>query len=70
MDVWLIRIGAVGASLAALCCFTPALTVVLGIVGLAAWREPLDLVALPMLALFATILIAGVTLRRRRARSP
>jgi mercuric ion transport protein len=62
----LLRIGVVGTLIAAVCCFTPALVVVLGAVGLAAAVGWLDYVLLPALATFAGISIyAAVSLRRR-----
>ena len=67
MANWLISIGAIGAAFAALCCFTPAITVVLGIAGLLAWRDPVDLVALPILAVCALMIYGGIAMRRRAA---
>ena len=66
MDRWLIVTGLVGTAMAALCCFTPALTIILGIAGLSLWRDSVDRMALPALVLFAIVLYAGVVLRRRR----
>jgi mercuric ion transport protein len=47
----LIATGAVGAALAALCCMTPLLAVVLGAVGLTAWLAKADYVLIPVLIL-------------------
>ncbi len=66
MENLLIRAGAIGAAIAALCCFTAVPVIVLGIAGLSAWLDRLDLVAVPMLALFGAILVAGLAMRRRR----
>lgn len=66
MERWLIGTGLVGSAVAALCCFTPALTIILGIAGLSRWRDGVDRMALPALALFAIMLYAGIVLRRRR----
>lgn len=68
----LLSIGIVGTAVAALCCFTPLLVVVLGALGLGAALAWLDLVLLPALAVFAAI--TGFALWRlrkeRRACSP
>lgn len=44
--------GVIGSGLVALCCFTPILVVLLGLVGLGAITGYLDAVLLPALALF------------------
>ncbi len=51
----LLRTGIIGTVVAALCCFTPLLVVLLGAVGLSAWLGWLDYVLLPALALFIGI---------------
>ena len=56
-DRKLLCAGAVGTALAALCCFTPALAVLLGALGLSAWLAWADLVLLP--ALIACAALAG-----------
>jgi mercuric ion transport protein len=50
-DRTLITTGAVGAVLAAVCCATPLLAVVLGAVGLAGWLAKADYVVIPALIL-------------------
>ena len=56
----LLMTGIVGTIVAAICCFTPVLVVLLGGVGLSAWLGWLDYVLLPALALFlALTLYAG-----------
>jgi len=63
----LFRTGIGGGIIAAICCFTPALVILLGAVGLSAWLAWLDFVLLPALALFLGIAVfAGV----RMARNP
>jgi mercuric ion transport protein len=58
----------VGGVIAAICCFTPALVILLGFAGLSAWLAWLDYVLLPVLALFVGIAIyAGVRLARKSA---
>ena len=53
----LLRVGIVGSAVAALCCFTPLLVVLLGAVGLSAVVGYLDYVLLPSLAIFIGITI-------------
>ena len=56
-----------GALLAALCCATPVLVLLLGAVGLSAWVGWLDYVLLPAFVVFVGITIYA--LRRRREES-
>ena len=63
-DRKLLGIGLGGSALAAVCCFTPALVLLLGAVGLSAWLAWLDYVLLPALLLF--LAITGYALVRRR----
>ena len=61
-----IGIGGVGALLAVICCFTPALVLLLGVLGLSAlvgWW--LDLILFPAMAIFMGIAAYGFYLRRR-----
>ena len=60
----LIATGAIGAALAALCCATPLLTVVLGGLGLTAWLAKADYIVIPALILGVAVL--GFGLYRRR----
>jgi mercuric ion transport protein len=46
-DSTLMWAGAVGAVLAAICCATPLLAVLLGVVGLSAWAAKADYLVLP-----------------------
>ena len=55
--------GIVGTVIAAICCFTPFLVVVLGAVGLSAWLGWLDYVLFPML--FASMGLVAQALYRR-----
>lgn len=57
----LVWIGGIGAGLAALCCFTPILVVLLGAVGLAALTGYLDYVLLPALLVFIGMLAYGLS---------
>jgi mercuric ion transport protein len=62
---WL-RIGIGGSTVIAVCCFTPALAVVLGAIGLSAWLAWLDYVLLPALVLFLGITAWALMQRRHR----
>ena len=65
-DSKLIATGIVGTVIAALCCFTPVLVVLLGAVGLSAWLGWLDYVLLPALAFFVALTVYAVWRRQRR----
>ena len=65
MEKWLIAAGISGTTIAALCCFTPAVTIVLGIAGLLAWQDSVDRMALPLLAVSLLVLAIGIVQRRR-----
>ena len=60
----LLNIGIIGTIIAALCCFTPVLVVLLGVVGLSAWLGWLDVVLIPSLLVFVGITIYA--LRRQQ----
>lgn len=60
----LLKTGIIGSVVAALCCFTPVLVILLGAVGLSAWLGWLDVVLLPALAIF--LFITGYALWKRR----
>ena len=63
-DRSLVVTGAIGATLAAICCATPLLAIVLGAVGLSAWLINADYVVIPVLLL--GLALVGVGLYRRR----
>lgn len=68
-DRTLLGVGVGGALVAAICCFTPALVLLLGAVGLSAlvgWW--LDLVLLPALAFFVGLALYALVRRARRTR--
>ncbi|PKP68038.1 MAG: hypothetical protein CVT83_07015 [Alphaproteobacteria bacterium HGW-Alphaproteobacteria-5] len=67
-DRTVLTTGVVGSVIVAVCCFTPALVILLGAVGLAAWLAWLDYVLFPALALFLGITAYGFVLRRHRMR--
>ncbi|HVB18569.1 MAG TPA: mercury resistance system transport protein MerF [Stellaceae bacterium] len=59
-DRSLIATGAIGAALAAICCATPLLAVVLGGVGLTAWLTSADYVVIPALLLGVALIGLGI----------
>lgn len=65
-DRKLMMIGIIGTILIALCCFTPVLVLLLGIVGLAALTGWLDVVLLPTLAFFIVMIFYAVLRKQRR----
>jgi mercuric ion transport protein len=60
----LLRVGIIGTVVAALCCFTPVLVVLLAAVGLSAAIGWLDYVLLPALALFLCLTVCALWRRR------
>ena len=60
----LLLTGLIGTALAAVCCFTPALVVLLAALGLSAWLAWLDYVLFPALIFFAGL--TGYALVARR----
>jgi mercuric ion transport protein len=60
--------GAAGSIIAAICCFTPALAILLGAIGLSAWLAWLDLVLLPALIFFLG-LTSFALIRMQRAKT-
>ncbi len=68
-DATLIRTGIVGAVIAALCCFTPILVVLLGAVGLSALTGYLDVVLIPALVFFVGLTVYAVYRRNRTLES-
>ena len=67
-DGTLVGTGATGSAIAAICCFTPVLLLLLGAAGLSAWLAWLDYVLIPALILFLAMTAYGLILRQRRNR--
>lgn len=65
-DRTLLRVGVVGTVIAALCCFTPLLVILLGVVGLSAVTGYLDYVLLPALAFFVGLTAWAIWRKQRR----
>jgi mercuric ion transport protein len=63
-DRTLVKTGAIGAFVTALCCATPLLVLVLGTVGLSAWAAKADYVLIPIL--LACLALAAFGLYRKR----
>ena len=61
----LLKTGIAGSVVAVLCCATPILVILFGVLGLSAWVGWLDYVLIPALVVFIGITIYA--LRRRRA---
>lgn len=66
-DKKLLRTGSIGAAIAAICCFTPALVVLFGIVGLSAFVGWLDYGLFPVL--FASMGLIAYALYLRSGRT-
>jgi mercuric ion transport protein len=61
----LLGIGLTGSVLAAVCCFTPALVLLLAAAGLSAWLAWLDYLLLPALVLFLGTTVYALVRRRQ-----
>jgi len=61
----LLATGLAGTLIAALCCFTPVLVILLGAVGLSAVVAYLDVVLLPALVFFVGITIYALVKRKQ-----
>ena len=69
MNDKLLKTGIIGTVIAALCCFTPVLVVLFGVVGLSAAVGYLDYVLMPALAVFILITIYALIRRARNSNS-
>jgi len=65
-DKGILKTGVIGAIIAALCCFTPVLVILFGVVGLSAVVGYLDYVLLPALAFFVLLTLYALWRRKRR----
>lgn len=63
----LLGAGLIGTIVAALCCFTPVLVVLFGIVGLSALTGYIDYVLLPALAIFVFLTIYALWRRQKNS---
>ena len=64
-DRKLLKVGVLGTVIAALCCFTPILVILLDVVGLSALVGWPDIVLLPALALFVGITVYALWRKQR-----
>ncbi len=60
-----LKVGVIGTVVTALCCFTPILSILLGAIGISAFLGYLDLILLPLLAIF--VLMTVYALWRRQS---
>jgi len=66
----LLATGIVGSVIAALCCATPLLAILVGTLGLGAWIGGVDYVVLPALALFLVLIIYALIRNRATQHHP
>ncbi|CAH1663495.1 mercuric ion transport protein [Bradyrhizobium sp. USDA 4011] len=66
-DLALVRTGVAGGIIAAICCVTPILAVLLPLVGLGAWLVSADLMAFSLLAVSLGLIAWGLYRRRANA---
>ena len=66
-DRTLLRTGIIGTVVAAICCFTPVLVILFGVVGLSALVGYLDYVLFPALAFFAGLTLYALWRRNNRS---
>lgn len=64
-DSTIVKTGIIGTIIAAICCFTPLLVILLAAAGLSAWLVWLDFILLPALVLFLGIIGYGLWRRQR-----
>ena len=63
-DGTLITTGVLGSALAAVCCATPLLAVVLGAAGFSAWLASADYVLIPLFVIGVGLVALGIYRRR------
>ncbi len=63
----LLQVGLAGTVITAICCFTPLLVVLLGVIGLTAFTVYLDMILVPALVLFVLITVLALVMRFRSA---
>lgn len=65
----MLKTGIAGTVIAAICCFTPLLAVLFGLVGLSAWLGYADYVVFPALAFFIALTAYALVRQRRLEQS-
>lgn len=63
----LLRVGVAGTIVTVICCFTPLLVVLFGVIGLTAFTVYLDMILIPALVLFVLITVLALVMRFRSA---
>ena len=66
-DATILKTGIIGSVVAAICCFTPVLVILLGVAGLSALVGWIVVVLLPALAMFLGLTAYGLWRRRAAA---
>jgi len=66
-DKKLLKVGVIGTVAAAICCFTPALVVLIGVIGLSALVGYLDYVLFPALGFFVLLTVYALWRKRNNA---
>ncbi len=61
----LLKTGIIGSVIAALCCFTPILVILLGVIGMSSVIGYLDYVLLPVLGVFVCITVYALMLKTK-----
>jgi mercuric ion transport protein len=69
-DKKLLRSGTLGTVVVALCCFTPVLVILFGVIGLSAVVGYLDYVLFPALAIFVALTVYALWRRNQRGANP
>ena len=60
MNKPLLKVGIIGAGIAALCCFTPILVILFATLGISALVGYLDYVLFPLLGLFLIVIVVAL----------
>jgi mercuric ion transport protein len=68
MNKSLLKTGVIGSAIVALCCFTPILVIVFGVIGLSALVGYLDYVLFPLLGIFLIVIVVALVTKRENAK--
>jgi mercuric ion transport protein len=68
MNKSLLKTGVIGSVIAALCCFTPILVILFGVLGLSALVGYLDYVLFPLLGVFLIVIVVALVTNRENGR--
>jgi mercuric ion transport protein len=68
MNKSLLKTGVIGSAIAALCCFTPILVILFGVLGLSALVGYLDYVLFPLLGIFLVVIVVALVTNRENGR--